>query len=108
MIIIKKAFLNLIDQVQNNGLSPEFVLLYFFKLLIKQRDNISIELAKPHSLSILQIIKLLEKHFTYKYACSGASRLPTLAIYAVYQCMITQVARYKNKVLCPLESHNSA
>lgn len=105
---IKKAFLNLIDQVQNNGLSPEFVLLYFFKLLIKQRDNISIELAKPHSLSILQIIKLLEKHFTYKYACSGASRLPTLAIYAVYQCMITQVARYKNKVLCPLESHNSA
>lgn len=105
---IKKAFLNLIDKVQNDGLSPELILLYFFKLLIKQRDSINIELAKPHSLSIAQIVKLLEQHFTYKYSCSGASRLPTLAIYAAYQCMMLQVARYKNKILCPLESHNSA
>jgi DNA (cytosine-5)-methyltransferase 1 len=105
---VKKAFLNIIDQVQVHGLDPEIVLLYFFKLLIKQRDDLNIELAKPHSLQISQIIKLLEKHFTYKYSCSGASRLPTLAIYAAYQCMMNQVARYENKVLCPLESHNSA
>lgn len=105
---VKTAFLQLIDKVQVQNANPESILLYFFKLLIKQRDDINIELAKPHSLSIANIVKLLEKHFTYKYSCSGASRLPTLAIYAAYQCMMNQVARYSGKTLCPLESHNSA
>lgn len=105
---IKEAFLQLIDKVQCQGTSAEEVLKYTFKLLIKQRDSLNIELAKPHSLSIAAIIKLLEKHFTYHYTSPGASRLPTLAVYAAYQCMMEQVARYKDKTLCPLESHNSA
>lgn len=105
---VKNAFLQLIDKVQCQGMSAEEVLKYTFKLLIKQRDSLNIELAKPHSLSIAQIIKLLEKHFTYHYTSSGASRLPTLAVYAAYQCMMGQVARYKDKTLCSLESHNSA
>ena len=105
---IKLAFLQLIDKVQCQEMSAYEILKYTFKLLIKQRDDQNIELAKPHSLSIAAIIKLLEKHFTYRYTTSGASRLPTLAVYAAYQCMMTQVERYKNKVLCPLESHNSA
>lgn len=105
---IKLAFLQLIDKVQCQGVSAYEILKYTFKLLIKQRDNQNIELAKPHSLSIATIIKLLEKHFTYHFTTHGASRLPTLAVYAAYQCMMTQVARYKEKSLCPLESHNSA
>lgn len=106
---VKKAFLTIIDQVQTQGVSSSDVLLYFFKLLIRQRDNEQkMDLAKPHSLSISSIIKVLEKHFTYQYSCAGASRLPTLAIYAAYQCMIEQVARYKDKELCSLASHNSA
>ena len=107
-IALKEAFLKLIDKVQCHGTSAEEVLKYAFKLLIKQRDNLNIELAKPHSLSIAAIIKLLEKHFTYHYTTPGASRLPTLAVYAAYQCMMGQVARYNGKTLCQLESHNSA
>ena len=105
---LKNAFLNIVNQVQVLGLSAEEVLLYFFKLLIKQRDDLNIELAKPHSLSISKIIRLLEKHFTYRYSCAGASRLPTLAIYAAYQCMMGQVARFNDKILCPIEAHNAA
>ena len=74
----------------------------------KSCDELKIDLAKPHSLSIANIINLLRKHFTFKYSGSGASRLPTLAIYAAYQCMMNQVARYEEKILCPLESHTSA
>lgn len=55
---------------------------------IKQRDELKIDLAKPHILSIANIINLLRKHFTEKYSVSGAARLPTLAIYAAYQCII--------------------
>lgn len=105
---VKESFLLLIHQVQCQGILAETVLMFIFKLLIKQRDSLNIELAKPHSLSIAKIIKLLEKHFSYRYTTPGASRLPTLAIYASYQCMMIQVARYKEKTLCPLESHNSA
>lgn len=107
-ITIKTTFLQLIDKVQCKHMSSKEVLKYIFKLLIKQRDDLNIELAKPHSLSIAAIIKLLEKHFSFHYTSPGASRLPTLAIYAAYQCMMGQVSRYKNKTLCPLESHNSA
>lgn len=105
---IKTAFLEIIHEVQVNGADAERCLKFLFKLLIRQRDALKIELAKPHSLSISAIINLLRQHFTYRYSSSGAARLPTLAIYASYQCMMTQVARYSGKILCPLESHNSA
>ncbi|MCD7955808.1 MAG: hypothetical protein LUG93_08680 [Lachnospiraceae bacterium] len=105
---VKTMFLSIIYEVQIQGISAEKVLICFFTLLIKRRDSLQIELAKPHSLSIASIIKILERHFTYHYTCSGASRLPTLAVYAAYQCMMLQVSRYDSKILCPLESHNSA
>ena len=104
----KTAFLSIINNVQTKNANPRDILLYMFILLIKQRDKMNVELAKPHSLSISAIIVLLEKHFTARYDSSGASRLPTLAIYAAYQCMFEQISRYKGKVLCPLENHNSS
>lgn len=102
------TFLNLIDQVQESGIPADSILVYMFKLLIQQRDGRNIELAKPHTLSIASIITVLEKHFNYKYSGHGASRLPTLAIYAAYECMMKQVARYENKRLCSLESHTTS
>ena len=104
----KKAFLTIIDKIQTKGENPRDVLLYMFVLLVRQRDSMKVELAKPHTLSISAIINLLEKHLTAKYASSGASRLPVLAVYAAYQCMMKQVSRYNGKILCPLESHNSS
>lgn len=104
---IKSAFLNLIDQIQTKDVNPNDVLTFMFVLLINQRERFRLRLAKPHSLNIDEIIDLLERHFTAKYKISGAARLPTLAVYAAYQCMMNEVARYRNKTLCPLESHSS-
>lgn len=107
-INVKTAFLLILDKVQTHGIPAQNVLLYFFVQLIRQRDSLTVELAKPHRLSISAIINLLEGHFTAKYTSSGASRLPALAIYAAYQCMCTQVERYIDKTLCSLANHNSA
>ena len=107
-VAVKTAFLGIIDRVQVHGASAESILLYFFMCLVKKRDSMNVELAKPHTLSISAIVALLEKHFTARYTASGASRLPSLAIYAAYQCMVNQVSRYEDKVLCDLVSHNSA
>ena len=106
--LAKEAFLTIIEEIQVNGTSAEEVLYYFFLRLIIKRDSVNIDLAKPHSLSISTIISHLEKHFTYKYKGSGASRLPVLALYAAYQCIIKEVERYSDKILCPLANHNSA
>ncbi|MCL2573044.1 MAG: hypothetical protein FWE34_00655 [Defluviitaleaceae bacterium] len=104
----KKAFLSIVDKIQTTNENPRDILAFMFMLLIRQRDSMKVELAKPYSLSISSIINLLEGHFTAKYASSGASRLPTLAVYAAYQCMMFQVSRYSDKILCSLESHNSS
>lgn len=103
----KKAFLTIIDKVEAQGADSISILEYMFKLLIRQRDGMKVELAKLHTLSISAIITLLKKHFTAKYASPGASRLPALAVYAAYQCMAEQLSRYREKILCPLENHTS-
>ena len=105
---VKEAFLKIIDKIQTYNHSPYDILLYLFVLLIRQRDSMKVELAKPHSLSIAAIVELQRSHFSAKYTCAGASRLPTLAIYAAYKCMMSQLSRYEKKILCPLENHNSS
>ncbi len=53
-------------------------------------------------------MQVLERHFSAKYSCAGASRLPVLAVYAAYECMMDELERFKGKTLLPMESHNSA
>jgi len=105
---IKKSFLEIIDNVQVKNKSAEDYLQLLFIKLIEQRDKMNISLAKPHDISISRVVEILEKHFTYSYNCAGASRLPTLAIYAAYECAMSQIRRFDNKNLCNLESHTSS
>lgn len=105
---LKDAFLGVIDCIQTKGADPKVVLCYIMYRLICLRDSKTLNLAKPQKLSISKIISLLEKHFNYGYRGAGASRLPVLAVYAAYQCLVNTVSRYKGMSLCPLESHNSA
>lgn len=104
---LKQAFLNVIDEIENgnNGLN---ILTYLLQGLIIQRDKHIINIAKPQNLSINEIVKLLSKHFNKRYASRGASRLPVLAIYALYQLLMPQIKRYAGKQLLPLANHTSA
>lgn len=104
---LKTAFLTIIDYIQK-GNNVEQILSYLIQGLIIKRNLQKIELAKPHNLQITTIIDLLIKHFGSKYAAEGASRLPVLAIYAAYQCLISELKRYNGKTLLPLESHTSS
>ena len=105
--ILKKAFLSILDYIQK-GANPENYLLFLIQGLILQRNKQKIELAKPANLSINEILNILEKHFNYPYKAEGVSRLPTLAIYAIYQSLIKEIERFKGKKLLKIESHTSA
>ncbi len=104
---LKTAFIGVLDKIQN-GTNCEFYLQYLLQGLILKRNKQIIDLAKPTNLSIKSILDLLNSHFNAKYKAEGASRLPVLAIYAVYQCLTKEAKRFENKELLPIESHTSA
>lgn len=105
--LLKKAFLSTLSMIED-GLDCEEVLVYLFQGLILKRNQQQINLAKPLNLPISRILELLKEHFHGRYIADGASRLPTLALYAAYQCILSEVKRYRGKELLSLESHTSA
>ena len=99
----------MIHDVQVNAASPEtYLLLLFKKLRQKQEALVS---STPHlvlsSTNISQILHLLRSHFFYDYAVAGASRLPVIAIYSIYQLLMS-APRYHDKHLLPLKSHTTS
>jgi len=105
---LKDAFLQTLDYVEGKRLDPSNALIYIFAKLISMRDERQIKMAKPIGLSIEEIIALLHKHFNYNYQGHGVSRLPVLAVYAVYKVMMKEVERYKGLTLSLLLRHTAA
>ncbi len=103
---IKNSFLKIINLIQTEDVDPAQSLRYVLKKLIIMRDrNLNLNLFKPSGKTISEINNYLEKHFSI--AERGASRLPTLALYAVYQQMLNEVSKFKNCILLDLQPHNS-
>lgn len=111
--VIKVPFLTCFDEVETNGGNAAEALTFLVYEQIRLRDLKKAAIAtfaKNYSLlnDIAQIVRLFNEHFSHKYKSKGASRLPVLAVYAVYKVMMEQVIRYNGKVLLPLKSHSAA
>ncbi len=107
--VLKEAFLDVMADVEEDGGDAEDMLAFLLQGLIIQRDKNMIQLAIPRNLSIDEMVSLLDQHFHAGYTAFGASRLPVLALYAMYQSLFdNDIKRYKEKRLLPLESHTSA
>ena len=104
---LKEAFLGILAYIEEKG-DCEQLLGYLFQGLIIQRNKQAIELAKPIHLPIRAIVNLLSQHFSSKYKAEGAARLPTLALYAVYQCLLKETKRFAGMNLAPIESHTTS
>jgi len=75
--------------------------------MIEERNKGRIPLAKPKNLSIDSVMMLIHKHFSQKYT-KNAPRLPQVAIYAIYKCLMADVDRYAKFELKPLEKMRTA
>jgi DNA (cytosine-5)-methyltransferase 1 len=104
---LKLSFLTILDCIEM-GANSESYIDYIFQGLILKRNKQLIDLAKPTTLPINIILEILDKHFHSKYNSEGASRLPVLAFYAIYSCLIKELKRFDTKTLLPIESHTSA
>lgn len=106
---IKDAFLTCFDEIEAHGQSAPESLAYLIYLQLEQRESKQITLSVPKTKDISLIVKLFSTHFFHPYSASkGASRLPVLALYAVYSVMIKELGRFDNKSLKPLEEHSAA
>ena len=109
---VKNAFLQILNDIEENQASPEEYLLALFELLIDYMESSKIIIEpilrdRMDSISIEDIIGLLQDHFFHSYGVSGASRLPVLAIYSAYE-LLMGYDRYIGKELCPLKSHTTS
>lgn len=108
---IKEPFLACYDYLEKNtsDCDPFYALAFLLWRRIVLRDSSNIKLSKPNVKDVLQITDIFNQHFFYDYHDKkGASRLPVLALTAMYEVLLEELDRYKGKKLNPLESHSAA
>jgi len=108
---VKNSFLVLLDGIQRGDIKAEECLVYIFAKLILLTKHIDLVFDETieaiefsEIININTVIKMLEKHFEVKLS----SRLPVIAIYTVYQMLLSVIKRYDGKILSPLNVHTSS
>ena len=117
---MKEAFLQILNDIEENRADPKSYLQAIFSALInlmaKSQVNLSLfegtnedstEIQESDTITIDNIVNLLKYHFSYNYRVAGASRLPVLAIFSAYE-MLMALERYEGKTLPPLKSHTTS
>jgi DNA (cytosine-5)-methyltransferase 1 len=108
--VVKNAFLQLLNDVEENNADASSYLREVFVLLLRHAQAADIVFAPtPNAgqVTIQSVIKALHQHFFTKYVGAGASRLPVLAIYSVYAVSMKD-EEYADKRLLPLKSHTTS
>ena len=108
---VKDAFLNILNEVEVKGFSPNKVLIYLInKAFIKASENIvSIDkLENSESISILQLVNILDAQFHNNYGTSGAAKLPMLAFHAIYQILLKELNKFSGCSLPEIGSYTAS
>lgn len=108
---VKEAFLNTLDFVEKFPKSAKNVLRLLLFEAIQSRNNSIVEitpLENSEKLTIGNIVKSLNEHFKTNYSIHGGSKLPVLAFFAIYKCLIKEVNRYDNCTLKEIGSHTAS
>jgi DNA (cytosine-5)-methyltransferase 1 len=75
--------------------------------LITQRNSSKVVCTRPKGLTVAQAMWLVESHIATRFK-KNAPRLPQLALYSVYECLVASVSRYAGTSLDPLNRMKSA
>lgn len=103
----REAFLGILNYVQEESGDPLVVikyLLYFDKV---KRESYSKTTIPPREHQIAKIMNIFTRHFI-ESSGQGKSRLPVLALYAIYEELVEQLSRYRDTKLLPLERHTTS
>lgn len=108
---VKAVFLNILDFIERKPNKSKDVLrlLLFQAIQVKKSLTVPITpLKNPEKITIQQTVNALNLHFNKNYKVRGGSKLPVLALYAIYQLLIKEVKRYEKCTLGTLGSHTAS
>ncbi|MGQ0793989.1 MAG: hypothetical protein ACT4NX_07905 [Deltaproteobacteria bacterium] len=109
---MKPVLLLTLDRLQNEaGLAPKIVVVFIgliYETVVRDEAILN-TIQTTDAISIAEIIESISRHISYNYGAGvvGTARLPVLAVYSVYNFLISDVKRYSGKILAPLKSHTS-
>lgn len=109
--VVKTEFLDVVNFYQE---APDKTHLVIKEILraaekIKQKSNIKItRLSNPEKISISHVVKSINEFLDAKYKKPGKSKIPVIIFYTMYEILIEETYRYKDKQLRPLGSHTAA
>lgn len=109
---LKLAFLNTLDRVQTDSALAPKLLVALMGLMFEavEKDSaLLVNVQVAGRVTIAKIIDAIGRHIRYNYGRGvvGTARLPVLAVYSVYNLLMSDVKRYSGKTLLPLASHTS-
>jgi len=106
---VKSDFLTIFDELEEKGHPADCALAYLVFKQVVRRESVRITLSVPRMQDISMIVSLLHSHFFRSYKGSrGASRLPVLALHAIYGIMVPELKRYAGCSVRPLNEHSAA
>lgn len=109
---VKNAFLKTLYDVEENGADATALLkaLIYYSNKYKGDKNVILvnPIEKETKMTIEEIMNALKEHFYFKYKSRGASILPVIALYSVYECIVNELKRFDGMTLDKKESHNSS
>lgn len=109
---VKESFLKLLDSIEKDPSKSEKYLVAIMSYSIKCKKEKTVILVNPiekeTSITISKIMDYLYNHFYFSYKSRGASILPVIALYSIYECITEELKRFENKKLDILASHNSS
>lgn len=106
---VGSLFIKVVNAANDDGtgvLARSLLTLIMFAL-IEIRNKERVVLTRPKSLPIATIERLLRNHMAVTYK-TGAPRLPQIAVYAIYHCILEQMDRFKGQELEALARMKSA
>ncbi|WP_143342163.1 hypothetical protein [Deinococcus indicus] len=102
----RESLLGLLHAVQVEGADPEELLTYLFYRDFTSRKVANYSYDPPKGTTVAQVMVMLTSHFSGARG-QGKSRLPVLALQAIYLAMGNEVSRYQRKTVAPLNRHTA-
>lgn len=103
----RDSFLGILHYVQEEKGDAETVIKYLLFFDASKRASQSNAAVPPKEYKISKIMRIFMRHFK-ESSGQGKSRLPVLALYAIYKELVGQLSRYEGVELLPLERHTTA
>jgi DNA (cytosine-5)-methyltransferase 1 len=94
----------------NDAMNPKIIYCMMIGImmeLILVRNKDKVVMTRPKNLPIDTVKSLIHRHFNHKYK-NNAPRLPQLAIYSIYKCILGKMLRFEGQKLENIQRMKSA